>query len=141
MVSQRNAAAWRATVQYPGDEHLFISAFIFKFVPIPEQGRICPYIRSPSVYTKICARRHMSVIRLLLASDYEMTRDGIRGLLSSRAQDISVIAEAESVADAPATFRGLRADVILLEISAPGSTALRAVACLVRECPDARIVV
>ena len=83
----------------------------------------------------------MSTIRVLIASDYAMTRDGIRGLLQTRARDISIVDEAQNVADAPEQFRGIAADAILLEVSSPGANALRAAGSIVREGHPAKIVV
>jgi DNA-binding NarL/FixJ family response regulator len=83
----------------------------------------------------------MSTIRLFVASDYAMTRDGIRSILKSKAQDILVIGEAESVAEAPLKLRDIQADAILLDASAPARNALRSVGRIVRESQQARVLV
>jgi DNA-binding NarL/FixJ family response regulator len=82
----------------------------------------------------------MSPIQLLIASDYAMTRDGLRALLKG-SDDIEVVAEAESVADTPARFKTVRPDVALVEVSAPGSKALRMVATILSAAQDSRIVI
>jgi len=80
-------------------------------------------------------------IRLLLASDYAMLRDAIR-LLLGPADEIKVIGEAECLAEAPQKFRELQPDVLLLdEPGIAGSNCLRAVSLIVRNSPDARVVV
>lgn len=83
----------------------------------------------------------MGTTRLLIASDYAMTRDAMRALLQTKSRHFLFVAEANSVADAPLEFRGVTADVILLEVSAPGAGALRAVGSIIAECPQARIVI
>lgn len=80
-------------------------------------------------------------IRLLIASDYAMVRDGIR-LLLGPAREVDFIGEAEFLAEAPQKFRELRPDVVLLdEPAVAGSSGLRAVNHIVRSSPDARAVV
>lgn len=83
----------------------------------------------------------MSTIRLFIASDYAMTRDGIRSILLSKTQDIFVMGEAESVAEAPQRVRSVAADAILVDASAPATNALRSVGRIVRESPPARVLV
>jgi len=80
-------------------------------------------------------------IRLLLASDYTMVREGIN-LLLGPAREIKLIGEAEFLADAPQKFHELRPDVVLLDVpSAAGSSGIRAVSLIVQRSPDARAVV
>jgi two-component system, NarL family, response regulator NreC len=80
-------------------------------------------------------------IRLLIASDYAMVRDGIR-LLLGPAREVDLIGEAGFLAEAPQKFRELRPDVVLLdEPAVAGSSGLRAVNHIVRSSPDARAVV
>jgi DNA-binding NarL/FixJ family response regulator len=83
----------------------------------------------------------MSTIRLFIASDYAMTRDGIRSILTTRTQDISVAGEAESVAESPLRVRTVAADAILVDASAPAADALRAVGSIVREYEQPKIAV
>src|SRR5579884_3277618 len=82
----------------------------------------------------------MKMIRLFVASDYAMTRDGIRALLERRAEDIHVVDES-TIADAAEKVHTAAADVVLVDASAPASHAMESVGRLVREAIDARIVV
>src|SRR5579872_1740229 len=82
----------------------------------------------------------MTTIRLFVSSDYVMTRDGIRALLESRAEDIHVVDES-TTADAAGKVHTAAADVVLVDASAPASHAMESVGRLVREASDARIVV
>jgi DNA-binding NarL/FixJ family response regulator len=80
-------------------------------------------------------------IRLLLASNYAMVREGIR-LLLGPAREVKLIGQAECLAEAPQKFRELNPDVVLLDVPVEGSSGgLRAVSHIVRSSPDARAVV
>ena len=80
-------------------------------------------------------------IRLLLASNYAMVREGIR-LLLGPAREVKLVGQAECLAEAPQKFRELRPDVVLLDVPVEGSSGgLRAVSHIVRSAPDARAVV
>lgn len=81
----------------------------------------------------------MTPIRLLIASDYAMTRDGIRALLG-RTQDLEIVGEARRVADAPDMLATLHPDVVLVEVSSPGSSALRSISALVNAANASRVV-
>jgi DNA-binding NarL/FixJ family response regulator len=69
-----------------------------------------------------------------------MTRDGMRALLQ-RSDDIEIVGEAESVADTPARFEALRPDVAVVEVSSPGSKALRSVAAILSVDEGSRVVI
>jgi YesN/AraC family two-component response regulator len=64
------------------------------------------------------------VIRVLLADDQALIRAGFRVLLDS-AQGIEVIGEAEDGAQAVELAHRHRADVVLMDIRMPASTASR----------------
>jgi len=80
-------------------------------------------------------------IRLLLASNYAMVREGIR-LLLGPAREVKLVGQAECLAEAPENFRNLNPDVVLLVVPGEGSSGgLRAVSHIVRSSPDAQAVV
>jgi DNA-binding NarL/FixJ family response regulator len=80
-------------------------------------------------------------IRLLLAANYSMVRDGIR-LLLKPAREIKLVGQAECLAAAPQKFHELRPDVVLMDVPVVAcSDDLRAVNRIVRSSPDARAVV
>ncbi|MBU6366985.1 MAG: response regulator, partial [Gemmatimonadetes bacterium] len=64
-------------------------------------------------------------IRVVLADDHALVREGIRHVLD---QDpgIVVVAEAATGAEAVAAAEAHRPDVVLLDITMPGETGLRA---------------
>lgn len=80
-------------------------------------------------------------IKLLLASDYTMVREGLR-LLLRPAREIKLVGEAENLPETPKKFRELSPDVVLLDVAASDrSTGLRTLGHIVATAPDARAVV
>jgi len=80
------------------------------------------------------------VIRVLVADDHTLIRDGLRALLAT-AGDIDVVAEASDGREAVERARATDPDVILIDIAMPGLGGLEAVPLLKREVPNARILV
>jgi DNA-binding NarL/FixJ family response regulator len=66
------------------------------------------------------------VIRVLLADDHPVVREGLRGMLSAAA-DIEVVGEAASGAEAVALFGALRPDVVLMDLRMPGGDGVDAI--------------
>jgi DNA-binding NarL/FixJ family response regulator len=79
-------------------------------------------------------------IRVLIADDHTLLRDGIRALVGT-AQDMQVVAEAADGREAIEQARRTRPDVILLDIAMPGLGGLESVPMLRREVPEARILI
>lgn len=80
-------------------------------------------------------------IKLLLASEYAMVREGIR-LLLRPASEIECVGEVERLPDASKKYRDLNPDVALLDVPASnGPGGLRAVRSLVQSSPQARSLV
>jgi DNA-binding NarL/FixJ family response regulator len=67
------------------------------------------------------------VIKILLADDHPVVREGLRGMLSAES-DIEVVGEAASGAEAVALFAALRPDVILMDLRMPGGDGVDAIA-------------
>jgi DNA-binding NarL/FixJ family response regulator len=80
------------------------------------------------------------MIRVLVADDHTLVRDGIRALLAT-APEIQLIGEAADGQEAIEQARALRPDVILLDIAMPGLGGLEAVPILRRDLPHARILI
>jgi two-component system, NarL family, response regulator NreC len=79
--------------------------------------------------------------RMVLSSDYTITREGLRSLFRE-APEVAIVGEAESVVATPQKVRELVPDVVLIEISVPGrSTGLRAVAEIADHSPKAGVIV
>lgn len=80
------------------------------------------------------------MIRVLIADDHTLVRDGVRALLAT-AEDIEVVAEAADGREAVERARAAHPDVILIDIAMPGLGGLEAVPILKREMPQARVLI
>ncbi len=79
-------------------------------------------------------------IRVLVADDHALVRQGIRELLSSQ-PEFEVVAEAATGAEAVALAGDTRPDVVLLDIHMPSGDGLWATTELAREVPSARVLI
>jgi DNA-binding NarL/FixJ family response regulator len=82
----------------------------------------------------------VSPIRVLVADDHSVVREGIRHVLEAGG-DFEVVAEAADGEEAIELARRHRPDVVLLDISMPRLTGLQAVGPLRRELPGSRILI
>jgi DNA-binding NarL/FixJ family response regulator len=82
----------------------------------------------------------MAKIRVLIADDHAILREGLRALLSTTA-DIDVIGEAADGHEAIERVRALRPDVVIMDAAMPGLGGLEATLELRRTDPDIKIVV
>jgi len=78
----------------------------------------------------------MTPIRVLLADDHPVVREGLRGMLAAE-PDIEVVGEAASGPEAVALAGRLRPDVILMDLRMPDGDGVEAIRCL----PGATVVV
>lgn len=82
----------------------------------------------------------MKKIRVLVADDHAVIREGLRKLVNGQA-DMEVIGEAREGQEAIEQVRMLRPDVALLDIVMPGMSGLSAVGLIREAFPDTRVVV
>lgn len=82
----------------------------------------------------------MSSIRVLIADDHAIVREGVRALLTL-SEDIEVVGEAANGQEAVRLARSLSPDVILMDIAMPGLGGLEATIEIRKENPNARILV
>jgi two-component system, NarL family, response regulator NreC len=82
----------------------------------------------------------MDKIRLLLVSDYRLTRTGLRQMLVP-VPDFEVAAETDNPGQAREIAQRTGVNVIILEITIPGPHGLRIAAQMVEEVPEGRVVV
>ncbi len=80
------------------------------------------------------------MIRVLIADDHQLIRDGLRQLLNA-ASGITVAAEAASGDEALATIRGTELDLVLLDMSMPGLSGINLIKRMKLERPKLRILV
>src|SRR5688572_10921534 len=67
----------------------------------------------------------MQPIRVLVADDHAVVREGIRRILDTE-PDFSIVAEAGNAADAVRLAGACRPDVVVLDITMPGGSGLEA---------------
>ena len=79
-------------------------------------------------------------IRILIADDHAVVREGLRGLITSEA-GMEIVGEAMDGTEAIEQARALQPDVILLDLVMPRMGGLAAIAAIKAENPDARILV
>jgi len=82
----------------------------------------------------------MSSIRVLIADDHAILRDGVRALLAL-SEDITVVGEAANGQQAVELARTLSPDVILMDIAMPGLGGLEATLEIRKDNPQAKILV
>ncbi|MDX6396464.1 MAG: hypothetical protein QOJ73_7527, partial [Streptosporangiaceae bacterium] len=80
------------------------------------------------------------MIRVLLADDHPVVREGLRGMLAAEL-GIAVVAEAASGAEAVAMAAMHRPDVVLMDLRMPHGDGVEATAAILAATPGARIVV
>ncbi len=84
--------------------------------------------------------RESSRIRVLVADDHPLVRAGIAAAIAEN-EDMEVVGEAASGAEARDQFRSRRPDVVLLDLSMPVMEGLEALDAIRSEFPKARIIV
>lgn len=80
-----------------------------------------------------------SLIRMVIADDHEISRIGIRRMLSS-SSDVEVLAEAVNGAQALDLARSLKPNVVLLDINMPTMTGFEAAQRIKAELPDTMVI-
>jgi DNA-binding NarL/FixJ family response regulator len=79
------------------------------------------------------------MIRILLADDHQMFREGVRGLLEARS-DMTVVGEAATGEEALSRATEAHPDVVLLDVSMPGRGGLETVSELKKRNPRVRVL-
>jgi DNA-binding NarL/FixJ family response regulator len=84
-------------------------------------------------------RRDTNKLRILIADDHQIIRDGLLGLINSE-PDMEVVGEAGDGRGAVQRVRELRPNVVVMDISMPGMSGARATEQLRREMPDVKVI-
>ena len=82
----------------------------------------------------------MARIRVLIADDHAIVRDGVRALLTL-ADDVEVVGEAADGMEAIEACRRLRPDLVLMDIAMPGLGGLEATLQIRKELPEVKVLV
>lgn len=81
----------------------------------------------------------METIRVLIVDDHSLYREGIASVLNGQ-PDMEVVGEASDGLEAVVMARDLRPDVILMDVSMPGTDGIEATRLIKLEQPEARII-
>lgn len=79
-------------------------------------------------------------IRIVLAEDHEIVRDGIRMVLEAE-DDIEVVAEAGDLGAAERYLKGHKPQVLVLDLNLGGESSLERISAMLEDSPDTAIVV
>jgi DNA-binding NarL/FixJ family response regulator len=79
-------------------------------------------------------------IRLLIADDHPVVRDGLRAMLATQ-PDMELVGEAATGTEAVAHARALRPDVVLMDLQMPDLDGPAAIATLREQAPEVRVLV
>lgn len=78
-------------------------------------------------------------IRVLVADDHHVVRSGIAASIGLE-DDLAVVAEADCGEQVVAQYRASQPDVVLMDLRLPGMNGIEATAALLREMPEARVL-
>lgn len=81
----------------------------------------------------------MAPIRLLIADDHRLFREGVKALLAT-AGDIQIAGEAENGAAAVEDCKRLTPDVVLMDINMPGMNGIQATQLILAHAPQTGII-
>ncbi len=80
------------------------------------------------------------MIRVLLADDHQLLRDGVAGILSSDAS-IDVVGVCDDGRTAVARAQQLAPDLVLMDVQMPGGDGIAATIAILATCPSTRVLV
>ena len=79
-------------------------------------------------------------IRILIAEDHAIVRDGLTSVLEFE-RDMTVVGHAKNGREAIDRFRELKPDIVLMDLAMPETDGVTAIHAIRNESPDARILV
>lgn len=78
-------------------------------------------------------------IKVLLADDHKIFRQGLRGLISDE-KDLAMVGEAEDGRDAIAQIAKLRPDVVIMDVGMPALNGIEATRQIMKDFPKTRVI-
>ena len=81
------------------------------------------------------------IVKILIADDHEIVREGIRRLLTESRPDWEICGEAANGRQAVEAVNNLHPDVVVLDVTMPGMSGLEACARISKQNPDCRILI
>lgn len=93
----------------------------------------------PSLPTRLERRSPTGQVRVLIADDHVVVREGLKQILAME-PDFAVVGEARTIAEAVAFSRIPDWDVLVLDYSMPGGNGLLALMEIRRACPDRAVL-
>ena len=81
----------------------------------------------------------MAKIRIMLADDHTLFRQGIRTLISAEA-DMEVVGEASNGGDAVDKANEVRPDIVLMDIGMPGLSSFEATRQIKKNRPETKVL-
>lgn len=108
--------------------------------PSSERARPSPVGTSFSTKTSIPPLYNGKVIRILLADDHALFRQGLKSLLEAEG-DFKVIGEAKDGREALRHALEAKPDVILMDIQMPGLDGVQATQEILKEWPQAKVII
>ncbi|HKT09891.1 MAG TPA: response regulator transcription factor, partial [Gemmatimonadaceae bacterium] len=88
---------------------------------------------------RIAERTDIAVIRVLIADDHAIVRDGLRALIYAQSR-LVVVGEAANGAEAVDRTRMLRPHVVVIDVSMPNVNGIEATARITKECPGVKVL-
>jgi len=82
----------------------------------------------------------MGPVRILIVDDHELVRRGLRSILATR-PEWEICGEAADGGDAIEKARGLKPDIVLLDITMPHMNGLDAARIIRRDVPRAKVII
>ncbi len=79
------------------------------------------------------------MIKVILADDHPIVREGLRGLLEKQ-KDVEVIAEAQNGQEAVRLCRQLRPDIVVMDITMPDLNGIDATRQILDEVPKVKVI-